>query len=39
MDWTPLMIAVAPNGARKTHQDHKALPMTAEETARDAKSR
>ena len=38
MDWTPLIIAVAPNGARKTHRDHAALPMTAEELARDAKS-
>ena len=38
MDWTPLIIAVAPNGARKTHQDHPALPMTADELARDAKA-
>ena len=38
MDWSPLIIAVAPNGARKTHQDHVALPMTADELARDAKS-
>jgi len=38
MDWRPLIIAVAPNGARKTHQDHPALPMTADEMARDAKA-
>jgi len=38
MDWTPLVITVAPNGARKTHQDHAALPMTADEIARDAKA-
>jgi len=38
MDWTPLIITVAPNGARKTHQDHPALPMTADELARDAKA-
>lgn len=36
MDWQPLIIAVAPNGARKTHTDHVALPMTAAESARDA---
>jgi len=36
MEWTPLVIAVAPNGARKTHADHAALPMTAAEIARDA---
>jgi len=36
MEWTPLIITVAPNGARKTHQDHPALPMTADEIARDA---
>ena len=32
----PLMIAVAPNGARKTRADHPALPLTAEELARTA---
>ena len=31
-----VMIMVAPNGARRTKQDHPALPMTAEELARDA---
>ena len=32
-DWTPLVIAVAPNGARKTKADHPALPMTPGEIA------
>lgn len=36
MDWEPLIIAVAPNGARKTQDFHPALPMTADEIARDA---
>jgi 3-keto-5-aminohexanoate cleavage enzyme len=27
----PLIVAVAPNGARKTRDDHPALPMTADE--------
>ena len=29
----PLLITVAPNGARRTKMDHPALPMTAEEIA------
>lgn len=33
----PLIISVAPNGARKTKQDHPALPMTAPEIAREAR--
>ena len=33
---TPVMIAVAPNGARKTPQDHPALPITATELATTA---
>ncbi|PHS79332.1 MAG: class III aminotransferase [Rhodospirillaceae bacterium] len=37
MDWQPLLITVAPNGARKNQSDHTALPMTANEMARDAK--
>lgn len=37
MDWQPLIITVAPNGARKTHVDHIALPMTAAEMAVEAK--
>lgn len=32
----PVSIAVAPNGGRKTHADHPALPMTAAELARVA---
>ncbi len=31
-----VMIMVAPNGARRTKQDHPALPMTPDELARDA---
>jgi uncharacterized protein (DUF849 family) len=34
--WAPFIIGVAPNGARKTKADHPALPMTADEIARDA---
>ena len=29
----PIAIAVAPNGARKTHADHPALPLTPDELA------
>jgi len=29
----PIAIAVAPNGARKTHADHPALPITPDELA------
>lgn len=36
MDWTDCIIAVAPNGARKTKDDHPALPMTPAEIAREA---
>ena len=32
----PLILAVAPNGARKGKADHPELPITAEETARTA---
>ena len=32
----PVMIMVAPNGARRTKADHAALPMTAQEIAADA---
>lgn len=32
------LIAVAPNGARKTKEDHASLPMTIEETALEAKA-
>lgn len=31
--WPPVILAVAPNGARKTKKDHPALPMTAGEIA------
>lgn len=33
---TPLMIAVAPNGARKVKSDHPAIPLTPMELAREA---
>ena len=33
---TPLVLMVAPNGARRTKADHPALPMTAAELARTA---
>jgi uncharacterized protein (DUF849 family) len=32
----PLILAVAPTGARKTRADHPAMPVTAEECARTA---
>ena len=32
----PFAIAVAPNGARRTREDHPRLPMSAREIARDA---
>ncbi|MDH3228256.1 MAG: 3-keto-5-aminohexanoate cleavage protein [Alphaproteobacteria bacterium] len=32
----PLILAVAPNGARKTRADHPAMPVTADECARAA---
>lgn len=35
-DYSPVMIAVAPNGARKTKQDHSRLPITARELANTA---
>jgi uncharacterized protein (DUF849 family) len=34
--WVPLIVTVAPNGARKGKSDHAALPMTTEEIARCA---
>ncbi|HSV84469.1 MAG TPA: 3-keto-5-aminohexanoate cleavage protein [Ramlibacter sp.] len=33
---TPAVLCVAPNGARRTHADHPALPITAHQLARDA---
>ena len=38
MNDAPLVIAVAPNGARKTQKDHAQLPITANEIALDAKA-
>ncbi|GLQ05792.1 3-keto-5-aminohexanoate cleavage protein [Sneathiella chinensis] len=38
MTQTPLIITVAPNGARKTQADHPALPISPEELAREAKA-
>ena len=35
-DRPPVILAVAPNGARKTKADHPALPITAEEIAMTA---
>jgi 3-keto-5-aminohexanoate cleavage enzyme len=35
-EWRPLILAVAPNGARKTKADHAALPITPEELAETA---
>lgn len=35
---SPLLIAVAPNGARKTKQDHPALPITPTELAETARA-
>lgn len=34
--WEPVSVMVAPNGARRTKQDHPALPMTVAELARCA---
>ena len=31
--WEPLIVTVAPNGARKTKDDHPALPLTPAEIA------
>ena len=38
MTTEPLMIAVAPNGARKLKTDHPAIPLTSAELAREAAS-
>lgn len=35
-DWQPLVIGVAPNGARKTKADHPKIPITAGELAETA---
>lgn len=34
--WAPLLITVAPNGARLTRAEHPAVPVTAEEIGRTA---
>jgi 3-keto-5-aminohexanoate cleavage enzyme len=36
VDWTPLILAVAPNGARKTRVDHPAVPISPAELAATA---
>ncbi|HEY9537972.1 MAG TPA: 3-keto-5-aminohexanoate cleavage protein, partial [Kiloniellaceae bacterium] len=33
VEWTPLVLAVAPNGARKTQADHPAVPIAPTELA------
>lgn len=35
-DTTPLILSVAPNGARKTRKDHAAIPLTPDEIGREA---
>jgi uncharacterized protein (DUF849 family) len=36
VDWTPMILAVAPNGARKTRMDHPAVPILPAELAATA---
>lgn len=36
VDWTPMVLAVAPNGARKTKADHPAIPIAPAELAATA---
>lgn len=36
IEWAPLIVSVAPNGARKTKDDHPALPLTPDEIAATA---
>lgn len=36
--WAPLIVAVAPNGARRTKRDHPRLPITPQEIAREARA-
>jgi len=38
LDVAPLLIAVAPNGARRTHKDHSNLPITPLELAKTAEN-
>ncbi|HWI85858.1 MAG TPA: 3-keto-5-aminohexanoate cleavage protein [Sphingomonas sp.] len=35
---SPVLISVAPNGARRTHADHAALPISAREIASEAEA-
>jgi len=35
--YSPCLLTVAPNGARRTYQDHPSIPLTPEEMARDAR--
>jgi uncharacterized protein (DUF849 family) len=36
VDWAPMLLTVAPNGARKTHADHPAVPISPAEIAATA---
>ncbi|MGF1592620.1 MAG: 3-keto-5-aminohexanoate cleavage protein [Kiloniellaceae bacterium] len=36
VDWTPMLLTVAPNGARKTRADHPAVPIAPAELATTA---
>lgn len=36
VDWAPMILAVAPNGARKTRSDHPAVPISPQELAATA---
>ena len=36
MTWLPVLLAVAPNGARKTKADHPEIPITPDEIAQAA---
>lgn len=36
MTFSPCLLMVAPNGARRVYHDHPAIPLTPEELARVA---
>jgi uncharacterized protein (DUF849 family) len=36
VDWAPMLLTVAPNGARKTHADHPAVPISPAQIAATA---
>ena len=36
--WPPMIVAVAPNGARRTKADHPAIPITPDDIAETAKA-